>query len=239
MQQWRKLHLQIWDNPQVMKLPLQARILYLHMISIADDHGRFIADGAVLRKAFIFDDYNCEQVGGWRGTIERAGLIKTYEKDGELYAYHPNWKEYQGGRGTPIRPDRKKSAIPTPYQPIANQSPTDCQPTADEKQTQKERKKEIERKNIPLNGEDKSIKNDEYKRISDQISYEMEKTFRTISEDKWPKMSFIMLKVKEQGQGNLEWGAAKVIEGLGKLRLAKNFHDIKDFTPYLTSILKI
>lgn len=143
-----------------MKLPLQARILYFYMISIADDHGRFKADGSLLRMAFPYDDFNSEQVSGWREIIEKAGLIKTYEHDNELYAYHPKWKDYQGGRGTNVRPDRKNSTLPTPCQHSANVLPTDCQPIANALPTKSQPtadtdKNRIEKKRVEENRKEK------------------------------------------------------------------------------------
>ena len=83
--------------------------------------------------------------------------------------------------------------------------------------------------NIPPSGTKKP--SDAYRQLSDQIAYETEKTFRVVKKDKWPSMSFLMGKVKE-------CGAEVVVAALGRLREAKNFHEIDDYYAYLSSMLK-
>ena len=70
----------------------------------------------------------------------------------------------------------------------------------------------------------------DYKRKSDRIVYELEKTFKLIDKKRWPRMSFLMLMVKNFGED-------EVVRLMGQLREMKGFKEIKDWTPYFRQIL--
>lgn len=127
----RMIHPTIWESRQVSKLSKLPRLLYIGMITIADDDGRFKATPAILRsKIFPLDeDVQISDVKNWRDEIVSNSLIVLYEVDGEEYAYHPNWTKYQK-----LRADRKRdSIIPLPANMATNCQPDDGQLPAEDK----------------------------------------------------------------------------------------------------------
>ena len=228
--QWRKLHFSIWDSSQVMRLPLQARILYFYMVTSADDFGRFKADAAILRKAFPYDDFIAEQIANWRLTIEKSGLIKTYEKEKELFAYHPKWKKYQGGRQPAVRPDKKTPKFPPPNnnQTTSGQQPDDNEMTQiriEESRVEKSREEESRKEK-----NNKQVAKDKNLQLADKIKHHYEKEFQGF---KSPPFSLVMKMAYEKDPQT----AINAMVKMGEyLREGKT---INDFPAYFRSLCSI
>lgn len=93
----RTLKPEIWMSPQVMNLPKDSRLLFIGLITQADDEGRGTADARRV-KAAIFggDDDTSSNVRRMLDEIAAQGLIVIYhdEKHGDLYALR-SWKHHQ------------------------------------------------------------------------------------------------------------------------------------------------
>lgn len=93
----RTLKPEIWMSPQVMNLSVHARLLFLGLITQADDEGRGSADARRL-KASIFggDDCTSTDVRRWLDEVRQQRLVVVYESenDGILYQL-PSWKAHQ------------------------------------------------------------------------------------------------------------------------------------------------
>lgn len=121
------LHTDIWKSKQVSGLSIQARLLYIGLITLGDDDGRLNGDAALLRSQIFPRDekVSIADVSKWLEEIVSAGLIVKYTANGDDYLAHPNWTRYQT-----LRADRRKdSNIPSPpadvmatiEQPLVNQ----------------------------------------------------------------------------------------------------------------------
>src|SRR3990167_754208 len=108
--QRRMVYVKIWESGQFGKLSNEAKLLFIGMITLADDDGKLRADPAYLR-AQIFpynESMSVTEALRFRNEIEKNGLITVYSIDGFEYIEHPKWKEYQS-----IRSDLyKKSTLP-------------------------------------------------------------------------------------------------------------------------------
>lgn len=112
MNQKRMVHSSIWASGQVAKLSREGRLLYVGLITLGDDDGRFKGAPALLRSQVYpyDDDVKVADVAKWLKEIEDQKLIVGYEVDGQPYFFHPKWETYQH-----IREDRRKdSNIPAP-----------------------------------------------------------------------------------------------------------------------------
>jgi hypothetical protein len=120
----RSLKPEIWLSPQVMNLSHSARLLFIGLITQADDDGRGSADVRRL-KAAIFggDDFTCAQVGQWLVEVAAQGLAIIYDGDAHGMLYQlPTWNTHQCvNRPTPShypRPNGSnsppQSGTPTP-----------------------------------------------------------------------------------------------------------------------------
>jgi len=99
----------IWRNEQFAGVSLLARLLYIGLISNADDEGRFKASPQYIKLAvFPSDVLTPDQVLAARKELEQTGLIKIYTNASREYGYHPNWRKYQW----PSHPSPSK--LPTP-----------------------------------------------------------------------------------------------------------------------------
>ncbi len=124
----RMLHTDIWKSKQVSSLSIQARLLFVGLITLGDDDGRLKGDAALLRSEIFPRDakVTVQDVTKWLGEIVKIGLVLKYEADGEEYLAHPNWTRYQT-----LRSDRRKEShipappvglVPTVGQPDGNHS---------------------------------------------------------------------------------------------------------------------
>jgi hypothetical protein len=87
----------IWTNKQFISLVEPgARLLYIGMISNADDEGRMEASPQFL-KATVFagDSITLPKILQWRTQIVTAELITIYNINGIEYLSLPTWKKYQ------------------------------------------------------------------------------------------------------------------------------------------------
>ena len=108
--QRRMIYTKIWTSEQFSRLSDKAKLLYVGMITLADDDGRLIANPSYLRgQIFTYDDIPIDEVLKLRKIIEEEGLIIVYSILGNDYIEHPKWLEYQRIRGDLYR----KSSLPT------------------------------------------------------------------------------------------------------------------------------
>ena len=122
----RTLKPEIWMSPQVMNLSAHARLLFIGLITQADDHGRGSADARRL-KAAIFggDDCSSTDVRRWLDEVSAQRLVVLYdtENDGLLFQL-PSWNSHQSI-------DRAK---PSRYPPPADQ-PVPRDPSTNNRRT--------------------------------------------------------------------------------------------------------
>jgi hypothetical protein len=96
----------IWSDSLVGSLSDPARILFIALISNADDEGRLEADALSLRRtAFGFRDVTVAQVEKWLAEIASTlRSVAVYQRDGRRYVELQNWLSYQTiNRPTPSR----------------------------------------------------------------------------------------------------------------------------------------
>lgn len=73
------------------------RLLFLLLLTLADDEGRFRASAALIRaELFPYDeDLSQATVSDWLGVLERLGRIRFYVVDEQQYAEIVNFKKHQ------------------------------------------------------------------------------------------------------------------------------------------------
>jgi hypothetical protein len=87
-----------WDDLNVAKLSIPARLCFIGMVSNADDEGRIEADPRYIKRAvFGFDDdLTSSDITGYLAEIETScpGVV-FYQVDGRALASFSKWKQYQ------------------------------------------------------------------------------------------------------------------------------------------------
>lgn len=92
----RTLKPETWHDERVGKLSRDARLLFVGMITMADDEGRLLAEpSALLGHIFPFDRDAPRKIERWLSEITAAGVGQVYEIDGARYVEFRNWKRHQ------------------------------------------------------------------------------------------------------------------------------------------------
>jgi hypothetical protein len=87
-----------WEDPTIGTLSVQARLLFIGMMSHADDEGRVDVDPRYIRRAvFGFDDdISTAMVADFLAEIHtRCRSVQFYEVGGRSVAVFINWRRYQ------------------------------------------------------------------------------------------------------------------------------------------------
>jgi len=86
-----------WLDSRIKELSPAERLLFIGMISRADDEGRLPADPAYLRsQIFPYDDFTLEDIRNMRDhIIEVNPNVQLYTNAGEEYIYLRKWSRYQ------------------------------------------------------------------------------------------------------------------------------------------------
>ncbi|GAI97406.1 unnamed protein product, partial [marine sediment metagenome] len=109
-----------WNDGRVKRLSPTERLLFIGMVSHADDEGRLLADPAFLRsKIFPYDDFTLEDIKSMRDHIlETNPNLQLYQNAGEDYLYFRKWPRYQ----KPSHPQPSKLPQPPELQePVQDQ----------------------------------------------------------------------------------------------------------------------
>lgn len=73
-----------------------ARLLFVQLWCICDDHGRTRAASRMLASLlFPYDDDAPSLIDGWIGELVREGCVRVYEHDGGHFLEIPNWLKHQ------------------------------------------------------------------------------------------------------------------------------------------------
>lgn len=92
----RTLKPEVWQDEKVGKLSRDARLLFVGLITLADDDGRFRAlDSLVLGHVFPYDTDAPRKLAKWMKELGKAGLVLIYEVDSVVYGAFPKWSSHQ------------------------------------------------------------------------------------------------------------------------------------------------
>jgi hypothetical protein len=92
----RTIKPELWQNERVGALSYIERVLYLGLITMADDEGRLRAlPSAVGGHIFPYDDLSPKRVAALMIRLQDVGLVELYQRDGKPYAWIVGWSEHQ------------------------------------------------------------------------------------------------------------------------------------------------
>jgi hypothetical protein len=115
----RTIKPEYWSDERMATVSLEARLLFLGLLNLADDEGRLRGHPALIRGAlFPYDNLNNAQVDGWLEELAASGRIQRYRVDGESYVWVRNFEKHQ-------KIDRPSpSKIPAPSESFDEPSPS-------------------------------------------------------------------------------------------------------------------
>lgn len=82
-----------WRDEKIGNLSREARLLFIGLITQADDEGRFRALPSIIRgDVYPYDTDAERKIPRWMSELEQAGLVELY---GEHFGRLPNWLKHQ------------------------------------------------------------------------------------------------------------------------------------------------
>jgi hypothetical protein len=92
----RTIKPEIWEDEVLGRTSVHARLLFVGLISQADDEGRLRgASQRISAAVFPYDEFSAKKVDNWLAELERAGLIVRYETKGQRFVALPNFPVHQ------------------------------------------------------------------------------------------------------------------------------------------------
>jgi len=92
----RSLKPELWQDEKIGRLSRDARLLFVGLITLADDDGRFRALPAlILGHVFPYDDDALKRLEKWMAELCALGLVVRYEADGMQYGELPGFRNHQ------------------------------------------------------------------------------------------------------------------------------------------------
>jgi hypothetical protein len=136
----RMLHPGIWTNIQVTRLSVLQRLLYIGLISNADDEGRLNGEPLYIKGiVFPHDQITEGAIEDQLKAIAKQSLIVRYRVAGKKYIWLPSWLKYQRIRKDIFNP----SLFPPPpgcNEPVTSPLHTSNEPvTLEQQQTSPEK----------------------------------------------------------------------------------------------------
>jgi DNA replication protein DnaT len=85
-----------WADPDVSRLPWDARLLLIGLISMSDDRGRFIAtQSSICGYVFPHEEVTPTKFRRLMHAIEKSGVLQLYTVEGRTYGRFPKWASHQ------------------------------------------------------------------------------------------------------------------------------------------------
>lgn len=93
----RTIKPELWHDQDLQLLPIPCRLLFIGLISNADDEGRLEGHVGLIRSR-VFpadDDVSNRKVEGWLNTLDQHDFIGLYQVEGRPYIEIVNWQKHQ------------------------------------------------------------------------------------------------------------------------------------------------
>lgn len=105
----RSLKPEMWADEKIGQISRDARLLFVGLITMADDAGRLRGMPAgILGHVFPYDTDALRKLDGWLSELIESGLVVSYQHGGVTYFYLPGFVRHQ------VINKRKDSTLPAP-----------------------------------------------------------------------------------------------------------------------------
>jgi DNA-binding transcriptional ArsR family regulator len=92
----RTIKPEMWADEKVGRLSQGARLLFVGLITMADDEGRIRElSAAILGHVFPYDEVSPSKVTRWLAEVERSGMVTRYAVGGYRYIAFCHWSKHQ------------------------------------------------------------------------------------------------------------------------------------------------
>lgn len=92
----RSIKPEMWQDEAFSTLSVQARLLFVGLITMADDEGRLRAlPAAIIGHVFPYDNVSTTKLEGWLRELAESRLAIPYEVAGHWYVVLRSWHRHQ------------------------------------------------------------------------------------------------------------------------------------------------
>lgn len=92
----RTIKPELWQDERIGDLSRDARLLFVGLVTMADDEGRLRAlPAGILGHVFPYDQDAPKKLDGWLSEVEATGMIVGYQNGGRPYMAFRNWARHQ------------------------------------------------------------------------------------------------------------------------------------------------
>lgn len=92
----RSIKPETWQDEKVGHVSRDARLLFVGLITLADDDGRFRAiPSVIVGHCFPYDGDAARRLEGWLGELVTTGLVRIYEVEETRYGVLPHFCDHQ------------------------------------------------------------------------------------------------------------------------------------------------
>lgn len=92
----RSLKPEMWADERVGDLTHGARLLFVGLITMADDEGRLRElPAAILGHIFPYDEVSAMKLSRWLSEVEKSGMVVRYSAGGKRYIAFRHWSRHQ------------------------------------------------------------------------------------------------------------------------------------------------
>lgn len=125
MAEWRRVYAETWGDKKIVRLSRDARLLFVGLITLADDEGYVEGDPHTIRLDIFRgdDDLTDADVASLRDELVAASLLTRHDTETDTYLWIPNWEKRQHPRKDMRKPSKIKWHIDK--QPPCNPAVTD------------------------------------------------------------------------------------------------------------------
>lgn len=87
---------EIWEDEAIGRLGPWERLLFIGLITMADDEGRLrVLPSAIVGHVFPYDDVSPRKLLAWVDALEKFELVRLYGHDGTNYCQIKGWSKHQ------------------------------------------------------------------------------------------------------------------------------------------------
>lgn len=92
----RTLKPETWHDEKVGRLTRDTRMLFVVLVTLADDDGRFRAMPSILLgHGYPYDTDAPRKIASWLEELADTGLVRLYTTNGVPYGHFPKWADHQ------------------------------------------------------------------------------------------------------------------------------------------------
>lgn len=92
----RMLDPSFWSDERIGECSIEERLLFMGLISNADDEGYGRANSKLLKSLiFPYDDFTTGQIESWLGHLAGSDMVILYQYEGQTYYKVKNFLKYQ------------------------------------------------------------------------------------------------------------------------------------------------